>query len=251
MLPKRSRLRFYSCYVSYVTITLTVCVFLYPLQIILPSKAYRFPEAVAELFSKFIGIQWEIRNRSVLEKYENTVIVINHQSMFDFLGSLMVFRPLIKYIAVVKKEIQYVFPLGQTMKLFNAAFIDRKKNTHLAKALLKEKCMDKDKNLVIFPEGTRNHKGEPFLPFKKGAFRVAVELKRPIIPVVISPYYFIKPGMFTEGKVIISFLEPIDTVDLNEEDINDLTVRTRDLMEKEYIKLKNEVILNIKDDRTR
>ncbi|CAH1389901.1 unnamed protein product [Nezara viridula] len=251
ILPRHSRLRFYSCYTSYVTVTLTTCLILYPLQILLPSKAYRIPETVAELFSKVLGIEWEIRNQSILEKYKNTVIVINHQSMFDFLGSIMVFRPIIKYIPAVKKEIQYVFPLGQTMKLFNVAFIDRKNNPHLAKALLKEKFMDKEKNLIIYPEGTRNHYGEPFLPFKKGAFRIAVEFKRPIIPVVISPYYFIKPGKFTGGKIIISLLEPIDTVGLNETDINDLTERTRELMEKEYIKLKKEVMLNSEDDRTR
>nr|XP_014280834.2 uncharacterized acyltransferase C1851.02 [Halyomorpha halys] len=245
MLPKHSRLRFYSCYASYVTVTLTACLILYPLQILLPSKAYRLPETLAELLSKVLGIEWEIRNRSILEKYKNAVIVINHQSMFDFLGSIMTFRPITKYIPVVKKEIQYVFPLGQTLKLFNTAFIDRKNNTHLAKAILKEKFMNQDKNLIIYPEGTRNHNGEPFLPFKKGAFRIAVELKRPIIPVVISPYYFIKPGIFTGGKIIISLLEPIDTADLNEEGVNDLTERTRELMEKEYGKLKNEVMVNI------
>lgn len=41
----------------------------------------------------------------------------------------------------------------------------------------------------IYPEGTRNNKGG-FLPFKKGAFFMAIEAQVPIIPVVIAPYYY-------------------------------------------------------------
>lgn len=50
----------------------------------------------------------------------------------------------------------------------------------------------------IFPEGTRNKKRDSLLPFKRGAFRVAITCKVPIIPVVFSPYYFIND----EKKVI-------------------------------------------------
>lgn len=45
--------------------------------------------------------------------------------------------------------------------------------------------------LWMFPEGTRNSSRTSLLPFKKGAFRVAITCQVPILPVVYSPYYFI------------------------------------------------------------
>ena len=40
------------------------------------------------------------------------------------------------------------------------------------------------RNLILFPEGTRGNPGE-LLPFKKGAARFALNLKKPILPAVI------------------------------------------------------------------
>lgn len=54
----------------------------------------------------------------------------------------------------------------------------------------------------LFPEGTRNKDFTKLRPFKKGAFNIAVAAQVPIIPVVISPYYFInsKKYIFNKGK---------------------------------------------------
>jgi lysophosphatidate acyltransferase len=64
----------------------------------------------------------------------------------------------------------------------------------------------------MFPEGTRNSSRTTLLPFKKGAFRVAITCQVPILPVVYSPYYFINdekkffgPGMITLRKLYQCF----------------------------------------------
>ena len=68
------------------------------------------------------------------------------------------------------------------------------------------------RNLILFPEGTRGNPGE-LLPFKKGAARFALNLNKPILPAVIYGSHQIWPrgkvffGLPTRIKVFI--LEPI------------------------------------------
>jgi lysophosphatidate acyltransferase len=54
----------------------------------------------------------------------------------------------------------------------------------------------------IFPEGTRNATNK-LLPFKKGAFHLAIQAQIPIVPLVVSSYnsfYNKKNKLFTSGK---------------------------------------------------
>ena len=68
------------------------------------------------------------------------------------------------------------------------------------------------RNLILFPEGTRGNPGE-LLPFKRGAARFALNLNKPILPAVIYGSHKIWPkgkvffGLPTRIKVVI--LEPI------------------------------------------
>lgn len=52
--------------------------------------------------------------------------------------------------------------------------------------------------VLMFPEGTRNSK-EELLPFKKGAFHLALASKCPIQPVAVSRYKFLKNNRFDDG----------------------------------------------------
>lgn len=51
----------------------------------------------------------------------------------------------------------------------------------------------------MFPEGTRNNTGK-LLPFKKGAFHLAVASGCPIQPVIVSQYTFLGDRHFDDGK---------------------------------------------------
>lgn len=51
-------------------------------------------------------------------------------------------------------------------------------------------------SLWVFPEGTRSSKPDPtLLPFKRGAFHLAVQAQVPIVPVVCENYHRLFDGM--------------------------------------------------------
>ncbi|KOB68587.1 Acyltransferase AGPAT4 [Operophtera brumata] len=100
----------------------------------------------------------------------------------------------------------------------------------------------------MFPEGTRNTGNTvKLLPFKKGAFTLAVDAQVPIIPIVFSPHYFIndkKHIFYNNGKVIMRCLEPVPTEGLTPEDIPELQERLHQIMWDAFFYGSRNVILN-------
>jgi len=92
--------------------------------------------------------------------------------------------------------------------------VDRESPRLLAAA--QEKCrhlLHTDRNLLVFPEGTRARSGR-LQPFHTLAFRVAVDCRAPVVPVIVhstSPFMARIPGsMFPRRPLVyrIRFLEP-------------------------------------------
>lgn len=77
------------------------------------------------------------------------------------------------------------------MALSGTVFIDRSNRKSAIAAFdsaVKEIKRDR-KSVWIFPEGTRSYYDKPdLLPFKKGAFHLAVQAGVPIVPVVVENY---------------------------------------------------------------
>ncbi|XP_024085237.1 uncharacterized protein LOC106666431 [Cimex lectularius] len=174
------------------------------------------------------------------------IIVMNHQSFIDVVGVAKLYRCYGDCIGVARKEVKYLAPLGPSLAMGGYIFIDRE-NKQSAIKIISEGIADhfktyKDGKVMIFPEGTRNKIGSNFLPFKKGAFRVAIDNQVPIFPCVISPYNFVKKNKyFNKGKIIITLMEPIPTVGMTAADADALLEKTRNLMLDEYRKLATEL----------
>ncbi|KAI9815474.1 MAG: 1-acylglycerol-3-phosphate O-acyltransferase [Pycnora praestabilis] len=102
--------------------------------------------------------------------------------------------------------------------------------------------MQRNKQSVfIFPEGTRSYYSQPdLLPFKKGAFHLAVQAKVPIVPIVVANYsnvLHVPSRSFQAGDIPVKVLPPIPTAHLTSADVEDLTRDTRELMLEELAKL--------------
>jgi lysophosphatidate acyltransferase len=96
-------------------------------------------------------------------------------------------------------------------------------------------------SVFIFPEGTRSYASDPMLlPFKKGAFHLAVQAQVPIIPVVCANYNHIldvKKRRVRPGVVDVTVLPPISTKGCTAEDVDMLVEKTRKAMLDELIRL--------------
>src|SRR6185295_14459939 len=84
--------------------------------------------------------------------------------------------------------------------------------------------MDNGYSFGVFTEGTRAMPGE-LLPFKKGAFHLALQTDAPIIPVAIKNTDWMmgkKTGVAYGGTIEMVFLPPIQTKNDSTEDLMEL-----------------------------
>ncbi|KAF8827256.1 hypothetical protein HHX47_DHR5000997 [Lentinula edodes] len=159
------------------------------------------------------------------------VLLSNHQSMLDilFVGRLMPKRTSI----MAKNSLQYT-PLGPFMIMSGAVFIDRGNNARAVRSLEAAGQLMKNRkiSLWMYPEGTRHMSKEPdLLPFKKGAFHLALQSGIPVVPIITENYWRIyQEGFFGTGVVKIRVLPPIPTEGLTANDVPELAERVRDQM---------------------
>ncbi|NWR81138.1 PLCA acyltransferase, partial [Centropus unirufus] len=182
------------------------------------------------------GLKIVVKGKENLRTKKPFVLVLNHQTSLDFIMIAEILPS--RCVPIAKKEILYMGTFGLACWLSGVFFIDRKKReesiatlTEVAHSLNKENF-----SVLIFPEGTRNHHGS-LLPFKRGAFQLAVKAQVPIIPVVISSYhnfYNLKEKRFTPGKSIIQILPAVETVGLSPDDVPSLTEQVKDSMLTTY-----------------
>ncbi|KAI0689237.1 1-acylglycerol-3-phosphate O [Cytidiella melzeri] len=189
--------------------------------------------------SRVMDIKLELEGGEYLET-RPAILVGNHQSMLDilYLGRVMPRRSSI----MAKKELQWSPLLGQFMTLAGAVFVDRGNNAKAVRSLQAAAQTIKTRNtsLWMFPEGTRSMREEnDMLPFKKGAFHMAVEAGVPIVPVVCENYWRLyRKGVFNTGTLKIKglsrnmppVLPPVPTAGLAASDVAALAVRVREMM---------------------
>ena len=101
----------------------------------------------------------------------------------------------------------------------------------------------KRQSVYIFPEGTRSYYDKPdMLPFKKGAFHLAVQAQVPIVPIVVANYsniLSIRRRIFRAGSIPIKVLPPIETKGMETKDVDELCIRVREAMMKVLVEITN------------
>lgn len=155
------------------------------------------------------------------------VVVSNHQSTADpFLLSWLPWD--MRWIA--KEELFRLPLLGWLLRLGGDIPV-RRGNGRSVNAMLGT-CLDTlaaDVPVMIFPEGTRSPDGE-LLPFKDGAFELAIRAGVPVLPIALHGTHHCRPKgslWFGEAKAVARVLEPLPTAGLSLEDVPRLRDQAR------------------------
>lgn len=179
------------------------------------------------------GIRVEVRGAHHFPPTQPYVVVSNHQSSLDLLGMMEVLPD--RCVPIAKRELLWAGSAGLACWLAGIIFIDRKRTGDAISVMseVAQTLLTQDVRVWVFPEGTRNHNGS-MLPFKRGAFHLAVQAQVPIIPIVMSSYqdfYSKKERRFTSpGRCQVRVLPPVSTEGLTPDDVPALADSVRHSM---------------------
>lgn len=186
-------------------------------------------------FFIFIGMRMSIKGKQHFKKGETYVVVCNHNSFMDIPLTTPFIPGANKTIA--KKELARIPVFGMIYSR-GSVLLDRKSEESRKQSMTDmKKVLSMGLHMCIYPEGTRNLTDKPLQPFHNGAFRLAKDTGRSILPTVI----------FNTGKVLpphklfflwpvhikMHFLEPISPESLTMEELKQ---KAFERMEKYYSK---------------
>lgn len=128
-------------------------------------------------------IRVTVQGAENLDPSRTCVVVANHLSQYDILALYGWLNLDLKW--VIKKELRKLPGIGIGCVKAGHIFVDRQ-NPESAKKSVNQALekLDEGIGILFFPEGTRSLDGR-LLPFKKGAFRIAIDANLPVLPVTI------------------------------------------------------------------
>jgi len=171
---------------------------------------------------KILGIKVKIQGSELCKDMPPSVVVANHQNNLDLVicGAVIPKRT----VSVGKRSLLLLPGFGLIYWLAGNVLIDRssKKSATSTIDATTEALTKGNRSIWMFAEGTRNQ-GKNILPFKKGAFRMAIEAGVPIVPICIQSYSGkLSLNKINSGTVNIKVLEPIPTTGMTLDDTNRL-----------------------------
>jgi len=156
------------------------------------------------------------------------VVVANHESVADpFLLSWLPWD--MRWVA--KQELFKPPLVGWAMRFGGDIPLRRGDGDSVRQTMVEcEKSLAGGISVMMFPEGTRS-KDASLLPFKDGAFRLAIEAGVPVLPLVIAGTHAMLPKntrWMGRAKAGVKILPPIATTGMTLEDVPRLRDGCRD-----------------------
>lgn len=176
-----------------------------------------------------VGVRVEVSGREKLDPNQTYIFTPNHQSLIEvplWVGYLE------RNIAYLGKKEVFKYPIfGHGIRLVGVVPVDRRNSpAAVESAKLATENLKRGKSYVVYPEGTRSKDGG-LLPFKKGAFMMAIDAHVPIVPITISGATRIMPKgeiKIFPSTVHVTIHDPLNTDGYSKENIAELIAKTRE-----------------------
>lgn len=169
-----------------------------------------------------------LKNKKNIIPGQSYIVVSNHQSLFDILVLAGWLGIDLRWVA--KASLKKVPMFGIASVKMDHIFIDRS-NPQAALETLDnaKKNIVNGTSAMFFPEGTRSRDGN-LKAFKKGAFKMALDLEIPVLPVTVTgTREILPPGTMdlSPGSAKIIVHPQINTDSYSHDSIMDLIQETR------------------------
>ena len=190
-----------------------------------PWRNGKLPRTVQVFWSR--SVLWlllvpiKVTGRENVDSNQSYVFVANHQSFLDVFAVYGWLPNNFKWL--MKKELRKIPFVGTACAVAGHIFVDRNNPRAAMESLTYIKAQLHDGiSTVIFPEGTRTRTGE-MGRFKQGAFKIAMDMDLPVVPISLSGFFdamprnkfYVKPF----SRVALHIGKPIDISQFN--DINE------------------------------
>lgn len=183
----------------------------------------RISKAWMNVFLLLIASPLKVRGKKYFEKGQNYVVVCNHNSLMD----VPVTTPYVPGAnrTIAKKSFTKV-PLFGLIYKRGSVLVDRNDNKSRRRSYDKmKKTLAQGLHMVIYPEGTRNRTQDPLKPFYDGAFNLAVETKKDVMPAVIFNTRKILPAdkafYLMPHRIEMHFLSPVSSKNISAKELKE------------------------------
>jgi 1-acyl-sn-glycerol-3-phosphate acyltransferase len=202
------------------------------IALVLITKNENFIYSPVRLFIRaglaMVGVRVEVTGLEGLDPNQTYIFTPNHQSLIEVPLFVAYLGRNPAYLG--KKEV-FKYPVfGYGIRLIGVVPVDRSNSpAAVESAKVATENLRRGKSYVVYPEGTRSRDGR-MLPFKKGAFMMAIDAGVPVVPVTVSGATRIMPKAQVKvfpSTVRITVHEPISTAGYAKENVAELMARTR------------------------
>ena len=170
--------------------------------------AAAWARGVGWLLERVVGITTEVRGAEHIPRGP-AIVASKHQSAWD---TIMFHEILPEPAYILKEELRRIPLYGWLTQVTGSITVDRAGGGRALKKMVSDSraALERGRQLVIFPEGTRGVPGVR-LPYQPGVAALYAHLEAVVVPVALNSGLFWGRRSFVKrpGRVVVEFLPPI------------------------------------------